>query len=366
MATGDIIARAKNDIDVSSSNGSLRLKAEVNLTALSGNAGYGGMLFESRGVNPTITSVAGKKAVLGGIAFKSATDLVEIARGGIKREAAQLADTADSLTSTIAVVNYAASAFIIGTGKSLYSFTADMLTVPGGAVIQGYFQTKSWTRLGGALFVEKGGLFSVDTIQTMGMVAANGAVIGQSVGPHGQVEADKMPVKDPLGVVDKVTKTTPRATLNAAETRAVDNAISVNKQSWDYYAAELGARYTPAVVAALAFSFRFDLEYLGRKAGAGFTLPAALWQQRLYASPGTNVSAGWSENPVRFGTDSTAPYPGLEAWTNQGSDAGKHGVVLLDKARYHDPSNQGYAGTATPGAFATKLVPLTQYPTPTT
>lgn len=45
----EAIVRAKDSVDISSSNADVRLKAEVNMQLLAGNAGYGGMLIESKG-----------------------------------------------------------------------------------------------------------------------------------------------------------------------------------------------------------------------------------------------------------------------------------------------------------------------------
>lgn len=366
LAPGDAIIRAKNDVDVSAGHGDVRIKSEVNTSILAGNSGKGGVLIESRGLNPVLTTAAGKQAVHGGIALKSATDIVEIAEGGVKRNAAQIADIADVVTTEAGNYDIKTSSLVVGTGSSLYLFSEHMMTVPADVIAQGNMHVKGRSRFGGWLYVEKEGIFSVDTIVTKGTMAANGPVIGKAVAPHGQTEADKLPVKDPFDKPLNGDTTTSRNTVrdatNARVQAALDSVIKLDNQLWTAYDKGIGARYTEDVVAALTFSFRLDLEYIGRRAGAGFTLPAAAWQQRLHANAG---SKGWLEPVVKHGETYTQPYPGFEAWSGQGNDAALHGMVLLADPVYHDPATQAYVDTTEPRALTLKLEGFSAYITPT-
>lgn len=363
LAPGDAIIRAKHDVDMSSSQGSVRVKAEINLSFLGGNAGYGGVLIESKGAGK-IDTTPGAKAVHSGIAMKSAGDIVQIATGGIQRNATQLADFAATETSEIGSVDLRTPNMLIGAEGKQYLFGEGMMLIPTDIIAQGNMHLKGRSRFGGWVYIESEGIFSREAIVTKKAVVT----AGLSEAPSDKIE-DPFDRKNKLPGETDTNPSTIRDVINAREAKALESVKTFDTKAWKAYDDGIGKRYDG--LAALAFSFRFDMEYLGRKIGQGFILPAAAWQQRLDA---VGAGRGWREPAVTPGGDvqaSAAPYPGLEAWTGAGVDAEKHGLYLLWQPRYHDPATQRVQpGTAAadepapPIEYACKV--FTEYITPTT
>lgn len=357
LAPGDAIIRAKHDIDLSSSRGSVRAKAEVNVSVLAGNGGVGGVLIESKGAN-VVDATPGAKTALSGIAMKSSGDIVQTAVGGIQRNAGQLADFANVETSEVGSVDIRTASMLIGTEEKKYLLGDGMMVIPSDIIAQGNMHLKGRTRFGGWVYIESEGLFSRDVLVTKKAVVT----AGLSEAPSDKIE-DPFDRKNKLPGETDTNTSTIRDVINAREAKALEAVETFDDKAWKAYTDGIGKRY--AGLAALTFSFRFDGEYLGRKAGAGFVLPAAAWQQRLDAAGG---SAGWIEPAVIPDGNvsiATAPYPGLEAWTGTGPDGDKHGLILLAPPLYHDSKTQSFSTAPVPGAISTLGKAFAEYITPT-
>jgi hypothetical protein len=355
LAPGDAIVRAKHDVDISSSRGNVRVKADTNLSMLAGNSGAGGVLIESKGVN-VANAELGAKSMHTGIAMKSAGDIVQTATGGIQRNAGQLADFASVETSRIDSIDIVTTSMLVGTEKNKYLFSESMMLIPADIIAQGNMHLKGRTRFGGWVYIETEGLFSVNAVVAKGGLLTSGV---------SQASSDK--IEDPFDRKNRLpgetaeNPSTVRDVINAREAKALESVLKYDVKAWKVYNDGIGKRY--ANLAAMTFSFRFDGEYFGRKAGVGFTLPAAMWQQRLDAAGG---SAGWYEPGVGTGPlTTTAPYPGLEAWTGTGNDGDKHGLVLLVTPVYHDPVTQAYKPAGEAPTISTLNKPFVEYVNPT-
>lgn len=303
-APGDIVLRAKGDVDVSSSEGSLRLKAERNLEVLAANGGEGGLLLESRGTNREFNTDLGAGASFVGITMKS--DSAPFVLTGtaltIDIDTVKINATAMKLKAA-SFMELVGPAVFVSAGDTdsptVYEFANGSLAVPGQVLIGGQLAVAGQVAFGNGVYVDGGtALFACP-------IATTSDDIGK------RIRLQNPPPKTD-GTVTKAVS-------------ALATALTTANTSLDAAVPD----FEIDVLDAISFSFRLDTEY--NVDHSSFSLPVAAWQQRLLA---TGDAQSWEESAVIEpvgGEQSTMPHPGRDTWTAKGK------LILLKTFKFIDP-----------------------------
>lgn len=263
----DVVMKAKDNLELSSSTKDVRIKAERNVQALAGNSGQGGILLESKGLAATPDmSTAGDAAVANGVILKTGDNELSVTSLGIVGNAetgvgvSLSGVTAQIRGEQLATID--APTVLTRFSKTQTSInTASMLTHPGSLVVEGNLAVTS-------------------------SIVSKGSVVARSVAHDGE-----------------------GATLlggaKGSGADAVDTArrnVKVAEKSLATATAEAEKRVLELTQSPKEFSFRKDHEYPTE----GFALHVP---QEAAAR-----ATGWTE-PAANGTH---PYPGA-VWNEDGS-----------------------------------------------
>ena len=291
----DVIIRAKDTVDVSTSNKSIRLKAEENVEILGGNNSTGGVIIESKGVGDDYDfDKNGDEIKTTGIVLKSAKSPIALlgqelylrcggdggTGTGIKIDAGKGKANIDLIANDI-------NEYVNGTHRIdfLKSKEVDKVT---------YFKS-SEVKLVGETTVTKsmwvdGELKNAKDIVCCGTINSFGNQSGY-ITPFNQPTREKH-IED----IDKHTepplKTEPKSMTTVYTTEYTEGKYKEHKIGND------------KLINALSFSFRTD-EQLGLD---NYLVLEDLWQQIDRES--NNEAQTWEEKKVRNAVGSTYPYPG--------------------------------------------------------
>lgn len=371
-APADAIIRAGQDVDISSTSGNVRTKAERNLLFLGGNGGSGGILFENKGAaaaNPGI----GNDIVVGGIVFKSA--------GTLSVQADQFQASVSDFnvqatgTFTLEAANYIATLstfWTVRTGEATHYLSdsaafidSDTVIFYGNALIEKSLGVGDYVRIEGAAGLRVEGQLYVDgVIAATESIVSRRNVIGESVGPDPdigekfQVEEDNAN-NDNDGVREPVSELAKTIQQQQEEfSDQLDPIYLSVSEVWTDFGDNLSA---------LGFSFRRDGEY--RYGHDGFILPEFSWQRRLRI---IGSASTWEEAEVAApaGLDAgepTMPHPGRATWLGTlavDDEADKPGI-LQATSPYYDPQTELPTTRSSEGAVTIEKVPLASFKTNT-
>lgn len=325
----DFNLRARRHVELSCSDGDLRLKAERNLQALAGNSGEGALLLESRGADAMdYAGKVGTDALGGGVQIKAAAGSVQAwggslylrsLSGGVTLDAAK--GSAPILELASRVERYARDGFQDDVG-------------PPSNVAASFSFDAAGARLGGGLAVSGA------------MTAGGGATVRGDVSiVGGHVFSDRAATNPQVSAyADPAYAASVRARAQDSARAAAGDAKDASGRFKDAFGAGLHAPGGPGdddAVAAAGFSFR-TTEQCG---AANFVCWEASWQQASREAGGT--LSPWAEPPVESQGAETAPFPGAarlldeEAFLVQKLSLYdvKRGVAADrgDPARYEDP-----------------------------
>jgi hypothetical protein len=281
--------RAEKNVDVSANSGRVLIKAETDLALLGGNGGAGGVLLESKGVNPETTVGTGEAQTVGGVIIKSAT--------GVYADGATIglnARTTGITITTVGRVQIKAPELILKTTE-IVIYTDPTATVPGYFLSQNEMLVPSQLIVAGQVIAT--GLFADGNILATGSVDATGGSL--------QVPANQLrPAVRPLqtAVTTLIHET---AVFVASEDVALNEVLG------------LSTPMNPAVETTIGFTFPTSKQLKTDIANA-FVLPEARWQ--TVARRGHHGAfRTWTEHPVTSvagDTTKTSAFPGYEAWTS--------------------------------------------------
>jgi hypothetical protein len=295
----DTVIRAKNSVEVSSTDEDVRIKSERHMQLLAGNSGVGGMLIESKsqGVEHDFTKT-GSDVVSNGIVIKSSSVVSTLGesiyvRAGLKDSSSGLISFDASkgkgniISSADSIINFASSQVIDYFGKptkvkAANVYTADVTVIAGGLR----------TLTGDCVFAGAA-LFNSYVYVLNGNVYAEYAD-GQLVGFD---EKSKKLLEKNYQLSKKIKK----------DTKVEGNkAYKQSFTEWLYDEKRIG---NSKVLKTAGFSFRSTEQCRVSK----FMLYESRWAQRARANGESTLT--WTEKPVKANENDTYPYPGVEAWT---------------------------------------------------
>lgn len=306
-AGGDVIQRANGAVDISTTEKSVRIKAEQNVMVLAGNDSStrdGGILLESRSAKTDYNfDTVDEDARFGGIVLRAPKSNVVnlahqiylrtgggdsgIAPGNITIDAGR--GEADLVTKSDQLFHYVGES---GTVGHFFRASADSKTQKAN-----YF-TRDYTLLAGPLGLD-GALFANGAIIGNGnVIAAKGAVLAEQGAPYvGPCDADcRARINETL---DKVRQYADEIIPNMAD--SVDKTYLAGL--W-YDDKQPGNSDT---IKKIEFSFRTDKQY----SVPDFLLYEDRWQQ--LARLAGKVPARWKEKPVKTSAaGETYPFPGRQ------------------------------------------------------
>lgn len=304
-AGNDIEIRAKGHIDISTTEGSIRIKAENHLSMLGGNNESGGVLIESKGKTMDYDfSKPGEDAQFSGIMLKSANSTiatmgstlyfrsgVEDSGSGIYFDAKEGEQGIYSLCSEN--VNYVEGAYTIN-----YS------NIKSGEVVATTYLSKDENMMSGSITVEKEGFF-IGNVSTGQNYYAGGHIFTGDSSSYANYVADFENGKDKL-----------RRALEEKEDVITTGYPSIYEEYYDiikefiYDDKRVGAEETRL---QSGFTFRNPEQY---KVPEDFAVFEARWQ-----NIGSNADKGgiaWKEKPVvSNAVEDTYPFPGRDYFTTK-------------------------------------------------
>jgi hypothetical protein len=299
--------RAKQDIDIASSDADVRIKAEKDTLILAGNSGSGTLIIENKSSNAQgvilksagpVNLLAEQEVYVRSGAGGDARNIVLDAGGSSPGSIAMYGDTISSFVARGIFDHFGGS----GDGGSGWSSTTSNIFTDNSTVFGSPLYSKGTMACLGYVICRN------HIISTEGHVAT--AEAKKYDGFVGDLDTD-------AGQDDGETFAQKADAELEQITQAVEDASS---QSTQLYQAVVQTQFKdPNRIGdsdpaggwgRYAFYFKSTAGY---KAG-GFTLYETRWQQRDRLFGGGSKT--WAENPVAYLEEDTYPYPGKEAWAD--------------------------------------------------
>lgn len=311
-AGNDIILKAKNCIDESATDGSVRIKAEKHLEMLGGNAeSEGGVLIESKSSGDFDFSENGEKTKVGGLVLRASNGTAVIEGentyicSGISSGAGNLTIDAGQPNGSLNLCggfinNYLSTAYFIASGTFDSSESGNITSIlhlqPGSDVDQPGNLAMSAHVLNTGTVINKESIICGGSVIVRNMCAT-------------LLESPSMVL--PVGS-QNISKY--EELFNRVDTRLKD-AVEIAQNAYDtlsdsFYTSNKAGN--PDCIANTCFSYRTEDEY-----GAyDFKLYADRWQNIAYAMEGTSLFK-WEEKKVSTNTEcGQYPYPGDKFYNN--------------------------------------------------
>ena len=303
-AGDDIEIRAKGHIDVSTTEGSVRIKAESKLSMLGGNNGEDGVLIESKGEGSSYFFEGGENDKFGGILLKSQGTIGAMGptiylRSGLDDDSGDgiFFDANNGGHSIYTMcnnnINYVEGAFDLnfsslktGEVQAITSFTKDSATLSGNLIVSGVTQIMGDITTGSSIY-------AVGHIYT-GEAANNSFYVGDNSLGSERLKKDLEKLDDQL-----------RYEFPSLASKEYETYINEGLYGEHRIANEDTLRHA-------GFSFRTSKEY---KLPDDFAVYESRWQN-ISQNSGSTVST-WEEKGVK-GTfyEDTYPFPGKDAFTS--------------------------------------------------
>lgn len=311
-AGNDIILKAKNCIDESATDGSVRIKAEKHLEMLGGNAeSEGGVLIESKSSGDFDFSENGEKAKVGGLVLRASNGTAVIEGentyicSGISSGAGNLTIDAGQPNGSLNLCggfinNYLSTAYFIASGTFDSSESGNVTSIlhlqPGSDVDQPGNLTMSAHVLNTGTVINKESIICGGSVIVRNMCATL-LESPSMVLPVGSQNISKY--EELFNRVDTRLKDTVEIAQNAYDT-LTENLYAANRAG------------NIDCIVNTGFSYRTEDEY-----GAyDFKLYADRWQNIAYAMEGGSLFK-WEEKKVSTNTEcGQYPYPGDKFYNN--------------------------------------------------
>lgn len=352
LAGRDAITRARSNVELSSSEESVRIKSEYSLELLAGNSGRGGLILESRSASPAQDfSNTGSDAISSGITLKSqgfvscvGTDV--FVRAGLQGRVGNITLDASKGKGAITAVASQISNYVT-------SHVADYFGEPGKVTSSNYYSANT-TIVASSLQVMTGTSIFGGGAYFKGSVAiVNGTVIAEFAKQTNYMLPE---------LKNESKKQADEEFVNLGNRKKL-----VNDGGTNYYKQELTNRVyldkyfgNDKTIATTSFSFRTTAQCKA----TDFMLFESRWAQRARAN-GETVKT-WEEKSVAVNEVASYPYPGSFAWL--GKTYRKVDSTLYTKGSEgfgpKDPATQwrAYEAAGNPSNLPEPLVPNKQYP----
>lgn len=286
----DVVVRAKDSIDLSTSEKDIRIKAEHNMQLLAGNGDYGGILLESQSATQYNFEKDGEEVVSGGIMMKCPKgDVATWSRGVYMRAGGGDVEPGgaiilDSNKGQTAVVINASDVLQFVTNTSAINFSNEGEVVSSTVFSQNVASIGSSMRLRGELHTQ-GGILAKGAISTTGSVSSGTGFIGHLKDENLQKAQQILDTAN-----TELTNTSTNGTTNFARIFT------------DYLYQEFFAGHD-ATIQKIKFKFRTTEQYGTEQ----FAMMECRWQQLARLSE--QQMPRWVETDVA----NTWPYPGRDA-----------------------------------------------------
>lgn len=300
----EIVFKANRAVELSTSAGSIRLKAETDVEVLAGNGGAGGVLVESRGAAGLVDGKATATTPrLSGVTLASREAPVSLAGAGVYLRTGGGAGDGD-------VVLDAPGGRVVARADTVELAPLDRLLVPVGSpdapdVVHAFTAAQvtldAPVTAGGLSFDRDADLVVTGTASVGGDVLVAG---GLFVDPDQGGEA-------PADLADRIDR------VVAAAGRAADLLRAAAEAAWEAVRTRLLTPGRPGDPASVLSVFRF--RHRDDPAGAdyrtgGLTLTEPRYQ-RLARAGLAGAGSPWVEPDVATPEGPTQPWPGRTAWT---------------------------------------------------
>lgn len=297
----DIVLRARNSVDVTTSEGDVRLKAEKHAEIMAGNGGVGRLMLECRAATGVhdVVGKAGEDVVQSGLILKSQSELlawagkIYLRTGGGDLPAGSITLDAGQGQANVQVVSSAVDfhvnsqivmAFPSGESKSaVYAFTQ------GAALLPGSLQTDR------GLIIGSGGA------QISGSVSIINGGVATDRHRDGRVSYHT-PANQSWVTTDVNVQNLREAQQIYQESTAERYGLTIQQA---YYGEQQPGNDT--VIANSQFSPRTE-EQLRT---TDFQLPATYWQTLAGAY---GYTSGWTEPVIKYQGQDVLPHPGMSNW----------------------------------------------------
>ena len=302
----DVEVRAKESMDISTTNGSIRIKAEEKLAMLGGNGGKDGVLIESKGTSNTYDfTEGGDKNTFGGILLKAEKGVIGALgstiylRSGVMGSGDGIFLDANNGEHSIYTMcnnfeNYVETTFNINfsnlktvTVDATDQFSKQAVYLNGDTTITSSVYT-------GANIYSGDNLYAIGHVFT-GKAKENNLFVGDD---SNKMRDKRANMEERIANIEK---------LSQSASTSYSSKITENIASEGHIANE-------ATLIDSSFTFRTTEEY---NLPNEFAVYEARWQN-ITDNAGQSVGK-WEEKPVKDAQyDETYPFPGKEAYTEPG------------------------------------------------
>lgn len=295
----DISIRAKQHIDTSSTEGSIRIKAEKHLEITGGNDGYSGVLIEGRGDNSYDFTKAGEDVKMGGVIIKASKGTAALlgetvyVQSGVNESGTGIVLNAGKGEQMLKIVADNVEEFVQSNGHSINFMDGTMTTVDSTTLM------RSDMTLFPSLVTAKKNIIVEGNVVAEGNLLAGGHVM--------TVQADKGTI-----YVSPIEETTIEEFFDPIY-EAYNTITETYQEQYDTgytqtYTTD-GQIGNDETLKYCEFTFRTDTQY---KLPSEFALFADRWQNIAIQKGSTPQ---WVEMPVDAQSETTYPYPGKNAFT---------------------------------------------------
>lgn len=299
-AGDDIEIRAKGHIDVSTTDGSVRIKAEGKLSMLGGNNKKDGVLIESKGTSKTYDFKGGEEDQFGGILLKSASNV------GVLGETIYLRSGVNGGGDGIFFDANNGNQSIITMCNSNINFVEDSFDI-------NYSNLKTGDINATTNFTENTANISGDLTVTGNATVVGNIMSGASINAVGHINTGES--KNNGGYVGELDKDRVKKDLQDQED---NNSQALSSNATSNYESYITNRLTSensianeSTLTGAGFSFRKSYEY---NLPEDFAVYESRWQNIAKNTGQSNMV--WKEKAVQgdFKED-TYPFPGRDAYT---------------------------------------------------
>lgn len=304
-----IAVRSQEDVEIVSSTGDVRVKADVNLNMLGGNRGEGGVLIESRSTSIQSNWLEDPAESIGsGIVLKSANSHVSLLAGDLLLKTG---GGNSGLRGGPIVIDAGSQYPVITRGRSIVRYSAgEFLDCfgTGPASIKGSnVSARTYTRFNGAVGVD-------------GILVVTGGVQAEYGFTTTRGHFSSVKAKDPRFRFVSIEQSPGLIDGNMKQLRDLIKTGNSNgsKELQDFrekYETNRGPA-DPSIVSNASFGFPSSTSY----GASGVTISQPFWQRSL-GTPTTR----WAEPTVRYRKNITRPWPGTQTWTKE------DGFVEIDR-----------------------------------
>jgi hypothetical protein len=315
----EFIVRAKSNIELSSSEKDVRLKAEGNMQLLSGNGGNGGMLIENKSTQTwkhQYENLYGDDVVDSGITLLAPYSGVAAVSNSIYMRS----DAVEGYGGQLTLDGGQGNNNIVMYGKAIHVFESEGMTLWEGPQGTDPGEMKETHRFHGSGTLHSSPFYCIgnlittgDLVVGKGVAARKNIMAGEKLAHYGSVFVGDLEGSDTdlRGNVEQAVKS-----ANDASTNIISMGQTTFKGAFEELYSDSHLGNSNFITNTIGFSFN-DKKDRPNSYGYSpekFKLLEAKWQRKI---DGTKASWGkaWTETSVMYQGAQSYPWPGEKHWT---------------------------------------------------